>query len=143
MKTTDEGYVNKNNQKNLGFRGISETHYNQKFFEMECLNCGHRYMANGCDVWLRKCPECGSATEKKRSSGETKARSRVISSKLRYAVLKRDNFKCCACGASPAKNPAVELHVDHVIPWSRGGETCLSNLQTLCSECNIGKSDSE
>lgn len=58
MKTTDAGYINKNNQKNLGYRGISETHYNQKFFEMECLDCGHKYMANGCDVWLRKCPNC-------------------------------------------------------------------------------------
>ena len=26
MKTTDVGYINKNNQKNLGYRGISETH---------------------------------------------------------------------------------------------------------------------
>ncbi|MBE6692203.1 MAG: hypothetical protein E7586_02570 [Ruminococcaceae bacterium] len=58
MKTTDEGYINKNNQKNLGYRGMSETHNNQKFFEMECLDCGHKYMANGCDVWLRKCPNC-------------------------------------------------------------------------------------
>ena len=58
MKSTNAGYINKNNQKNLGYKGISETHYNQKFFEMECLDCGHKYMANGCDVWLRKCPRC-------------------------------------------------------------------------------------
>ena len=138
MKTTDEGYINKNNQKNLGYRGISETHYNQRFFEMECLDCGHKYMANGCDVWLRKCPECG-VTKKNITQ---KCKSRVISDKLRYQVLKRDNFKCCACGASPAKNPAVELHIDHILPWSKGGETTLENLQTLCSKCNIGKSDS-
>lgn len=60
---------------------------------------------------------------------------------LRFSVLKRDNFKCCTCGASPAKDPEVELHIDHVVPWSKGGETELSNLQTLCSKCNIGKSD--
>ena len=139
MKTTDAGYINKNNQKNLGYRGISETHYNQKFFEMECLDCGHRYMANGCDVWLRKCPSCGESTPKSYKSKST----RTISDKLRYQVLKRDNFKCCACGASPAKDPSVELHIDHIIPWSKGGETKLDNLQALCSRCNIGKSDSE
>ena len=61
--------------------------------------------------------------------------------RLRFEVLKRDNFKCCACGASPAKDPSVDLHIDHVIPWSKGGETVLDNLQTLCSACNIGKSD--
>lgn len=67
--------------------------------------------------------------------------TRSISQRLRYKVLSRDNFKCCACGASPAKDPSVELHVDHIIPWSKGGETVLDNLQTLCSKCNIGKSD--
>lgn len=67
--------------------------------------------------------------------------SRNINTRLRFLVLKRDNFKCCACGASPAKDPAIELHVDHIIPWSKGGETTLDNLQTLCSKCNLGKSD--
>ena len=149
MKTTDAGYINKNNQKNLGLKGVSETHYNQRFFEMECLDCGHRYMANGCDVWLRKCPKC-QPTTKKRAKKSTKnvascpknKTSRKISDKLRYQVLKRDNFKCCACGASPAKDPSIELHIDHVIPYAKGGETVLDNLQTLCSKCNLGKSDS-
>ncbi|HEX4614769.1 MAG TPA: HNH endonuclease signature motif containing protein [Stellaceae bacterium] len=45
------------------------------------------------------------------------------------------------CGASPAKDPAVTLHVDHIVPWSKGGETVLSNLQTLCAPRNIGKAD--
>ena len=45
------------------------------------------------------------------------------------------------CGASPAKDPSVILHVDHIKPWSKGGETNLDNLRTLCSVCNIGKSD--
>ena len=138
MKTTDVGYINKNNQKNLGYRGVSETHASAKFYEMECLDCGHKYMANGCDIWLRKCPECGL-----KKSSNKKMHTRVISDKLRYQVLKRDNFKCCACGASPAKDPSVELHIDHIIPWSKGGETTIENLQTLCSRCNLGKSDSE
>ena len=136
MKTLNIGYINKNSQKNLGYRGKSETHYNQNFFEMECLNCGHKYMANGCDVWLRKCPVCQPKSKKNKQNS-----SRAISDKLRYQVLKRDNFKCCACGASPAKDPTIELHIDHIIPWSKGGETTIENLQTLCSKCNIGKSD--
>jgi hypothetical protein len=66
---------------------------------------------------------------------------REPSMRLRFEILKRDNFKCCACGASPAKDPVVELHVDHIIPWSKGGETETDNLQTLCAICNLGKSD--
>ena len=63
--------------------------------------------------------------------------------RLRFLVMQRDNFKCCMCGASPAKDPSVELHIDHIVPWSKGGETVIDNLQTLCSKCNLGKSDLE
>lgn len=142
IKTTDAGYINKNNQKNLGLRGVSETHYNQRFFEMECLDCGHKYLANGCDIWLRKCPNCGLKSSKTHSDYPLKTK-RTVSDKLRYQILKRDHFKCCACGASPAKDPSIELHIDHIVPWSKGGETTLENLQTLCSRCNLGKSNSE
>ena len=67
--------------------------------------------------------------------------SRDINLRLRFKVLSRDCFKCCMCGASPAKDPSVELHVDHIIPWSKGGETTIDNLQTLCNNCNWGKSN--
>lgn len=67
--------------------------------------------------------------------------ARDVNTKLRFKILQRDNFKCCACGASPAKDPSVVLHVDHIIPWSKGGETVEDNLQTLCSKCNLGKGD--
>ena len=63
--------------------------------------------------------------------------------RLRYKVLKRDNFKCVSCGASPATDAGVELHVDHVVPWSKGGETVIENLRTLCARCNLGKSNTE
>ena len=69
--------------------------------------------------------------------------SRDINVRLRFYVMKRDNFKCCLCGASPAKDPSIELHIDHIIPWSKGGETVIENLQTLCSKCNLGKSNLE
>jgi hypothetical protein len=65
--------------------------------------------------------------------------SREIGWRLRATVLIRDNCLCRMCGASPAKDPAVTLHVDHIVPWSKGGQTVLANLQTLCATCNIGK----
>jgi HNH endonuclease/Homing endonuclease associated repeat len=67
--------------------------------------------------------------------------SRDPSLRLRFRVLKRDNFSCRACGTSPALKPGLSLHVDHVKPWSRGGETIEDNLQTLCESCNLGKSN--
>lgn len=67
--------------------------------------------------------------------------SRDINLRLRFKVMQRDNFKCCICGKSPATSPNVTLHIDHIKPWSKGGETTIDNLQTLCSDCNLGKSD--
>ena len=64
-----------------------------------------------------------------------------INWRLRAEVLIRDNCICQMCGASPAKDSQVRLHADHIIPWSKGGETVLENLRTLCMVCNIGKSD--
>jgi HNH endonuclease/Homing endonuclease associated repeat len=64
---------------------------------------------------------------------------RSISLSLRYRVLARDSFRCVACGASPAKDGTVELHVDHIQPWSRGGKNTEENLRTLCFKCNLGK----
>ena len=61
--------------------------------------------------------------------------------RLRFRVLQRDNFMCCMCGSSPAKDPSVVLQIDHIFPWSKGGETVIDNLQTLCSKCNQGKSN--
>lgn len=58
---------------------------------------------------------------------------------LRYEVLRRDRFRCVSCGASPATDSGCVLHVDHIIPYSRGGKTTLRNLRTLCEKCNLGK----
>jgi len=55
--------------------------------------------------------------------------------------MKRDNFKCQLCGRNPATEAGVILHVDHIVPWSKGGETEIGNLQTLCMQCNLGKGD--
>jgi len=64
---------------------------------------------------------------------------REIGLSLRYKVLSRDKFKCVRCGASPATSHSCRLHIDHKIPFSKGGRTALENLQTLCEDCNLGK----
>lgn len=69
------------------------------------------------------------------------ATPRQPSLRLRFQVLRRDHFTCVYCGRSPARELGVQLEVDHVHPYSQGGETLLDNLQTLCRACNAGKSD--
>mgnify|MGYP003302227422 CR=1 FL=1 len=56
---------------------------------------------------------------------------------LRYDIMKRDRFKCVLCGSS-ASDGAV-LHVDHIIPVSKGGYTTEDNLVAACARCNLSK----
>jgi len=64
---------------------------------------------------------------------------RNINWRLRALVLMRDGARCQLCGAEAREG--AKLHVDHIVAWSKGGATVLSNLRVLCHVCNIGKSD--
>jgi hypothetical protein len=78
-------------------------------------------------------------TENTQKEATKRKTNRNISDRLRFTILMRDGFTCQSCGASPTKERGVELHVDHIVPWSKGGETEKSNLQTKCEKCNLGK----
>ncbi len=68
-------------------------------------------------------------------------RTRTIPLSVRVRVLARDKFRCVFCGKSPAIDAGTLLHIDHIIPFSEGGPNAVDNLQTLCEECNLGKSN--
>ena len=72
-------------------------------------------------------------------ASKPKRRRTRIPRGLRHEVFKRDNYTCVECGAR--KSDGATLHVDHKVPVSKGGTDELSNLQTLCSDCNLNKSD--
>ncbi|MBN1134978.1 MAG: HNH endonuclease [Anaerolineae bacterium] len=54
----------------------------------------------------------------------------------RRTVLARDQYTCQYCGAQPGR---AQLTMDHVVPRSRGGETCWENVVTACGPCNRRK----
>ena len=64
---------------------------------------------------------------------------RIMTDSLRYDIMKRDGFHCVLCGRGA--EDGVKLHVDHIIPVSKGGKTVPENLRTLCENCNLGKRD--
>lgn len=73
------------------------------------------------------------------SLGQFQRKSRVqISNKLKHEIWRRDKFTCQYCGRDINE---VELEIDHIKPVSKGGTNSISNLQTLCFECNRSKSN--
>ncbi len=63
-----------------------------------------------------------------------------IRSGLRWEIFARDGWTCRSCGRSPSRD-GITLEVDHIQPRSKGGTGDKSNLQTLCRDCNAGKSN--
>lgn len=66
------------------------------------------------------------------------AAKRSVSKRTRFEVFKRDGFTCQYCGSHP---PQSIMHVDHVMPVSKGGSNHIDNLITACQSCNLGKSN--
>ena len=60
---------------------------------------------------------------------------------IRWQVFQRDHWRCVSCGRG-SQDDAI-LHVDHIIPRSKGGKDMLGNYQTLCNICNLGKSNKD
>lgn len=73
---------------------------------------------------------------KSRATDNDEERAR-LTPQLRYSILKRDGFRCRACGSGAAQGAI--LHIDHKLAIANGGCTERENLQTLCSMCNLGK----
>ena len=49
---------------------------------------------------------------------------------VRDVVYERDEHRCLICGTTH------RLTLDHIVPFSMGGEDTIDNLRTLCGSCN-------
>lgn len=73
------------------------------------------------------------------SDYHSKEQRNLMTKELRERVALRDNYTCQICGKYMPDG--VGLHIDHIIPISKGGKSVFSNLQVLCSKCNGRKSN--
>ena len=100
-------------------------------------------------VWVEAAPDletpdtqldnAGGNLNKASGNSLIRRTKRDPTEKQRIRILMRDGFSCQSCGAAPHLTRGVELHLDHVVPWSKGGETVDDNLITKCKRCNLGK----
>ncbi len=76
-------------------------------------------------------------------------RSRYIPYKVRLAVYQRDGKKCTQCGEetrffkssydTPFDREPKAGSVDHIIPFSKGGDHSMENLRWMCKSCNCAR----
>ncbi len=62
--------------------------------------------------------------------------TRAIPKGWRQKLLQKCSWRCAQCDCD-LRN--AEVHIDHVVPFSRGGMTVIENLQPLCATCNLKK----
>jgi 5-methylcytosine-specific restriction endonuclease McrA len=91
----------------------------------ECQLCKKEFTPNSHNQKYC-CKECLEKSNKNVVNG----------SKL--VIFLRDGFTCIYCGRSSIED-GVRLHIDHIIPVSKGGEDVASNLITSCEQCNVQK----
>lgn len=51
-------------------------------------------------------------------------------------VIARDGYVCQLCGGDV---DPLDMHLDHIKPWSKGGPSTVSNLQVAHALCNMKK----
>jgi HNH endonuclease len=70
-----------------------------------------------------------------RAAGQVGYKRTTIPEVVKLVVWERDEGKCVRCGSTH------NLHFDHIIPVAKGGSSSEENIQLLCADCNLEKSD--
>ena len=64
---------------------------------------------------------------------------------LRQYIADKFGYRCAYCGNTKydidSEGNPVKLQLDHIVPVANGGLTRVDNLQWLCRDCNLSKSD--
>jgi 5-methylcytosine-specific restriction endonuclease McrA len=103
--------------------------YHLKHKEKRNLSCKKRYEENPMEYILR-------AKERKISKRTTSDKTITVNSlKL---LIENQNYKCVYCSSDLR---TTDKHLDHIIPISKGGIHSIKNVQWVCKDCNLSKSD--
>lgn len=80
-----------------------------------------------------ECLFCNKTTIHRSHQNPAKRRREAITESVRVAIMSRAGQCCEICGSDQ------NLHIDHVVPFSKGGSNDMKNLQLLCRDCNLRK----
>lgn len=96
-----------------------------------------------CAAWRKayrqRHPDRKTALENKRRAMERNAPTDVTGSARFYAWIKNQDFVTCTYCGTYISGSAV--HIDHIVPISRGGHHAPDNFCVSCGPCNSSKHD--
>lgn len=118
----------------------NQTRYRQRNYQKTSYVVSIPDMELAVDLdWLtnRRSALAGIGFETTLRKYHVKNQRSLITPELRREIAARDNYTCQIC--DKYMPDGVGLHIDHIVPVSRGGKTVPSNLQVLCSKCNGSK----
>lgn len=101
--------------------------------EYDRFDCSYEYVRG---MWMRLGYHGFQITTDKYHNKNQRS---LMTKSLRNKIKARDNYTCQICGKYMPDS--VGLHIDHIIPVSKGGKSIESNLRVLCSVCNGRKSN--
>jgi len=79
------------------------------------------------------CFFCNKTTFYRKYQNAAKRRREAIPESTRLSIMARAGYCCEHCGSDQ------HLHIDHIVPFSKGGSNDIKNLQLLCRDCNLRK----
>ena len=108
----------------------------KSYYDWTCIQgwaiADEKFVRRHMSHWMkkRKCliSPCGSFTDIELASASIRKRS--FRGKFKQRILDRDGNQCVNCPETGG------LTLQHVRPYSQGGETSFRNLVTLCERCN-------
>ena len=119
-----------------------------RWFAGQCQGCGEAFVS---EHFEQTCSEACADMKRRADRQEHKHRRRAllraahVAAVNRYAIFRRDNWKCWLCqetcdrNADPQSDRAPSL--DHIIPLANGGTHEPGNVQTAHRLCNALRSN--
>lgn len=124
-------------EENLKLCKYCQTIKEMKFFSPGNSNCKECHNQQQ-QIYYYKNPEAQSQRVRKRD----RYLDRALTQEEIQVIFSKYNNKCAVCNYTNEQHNidwGTNLHIDHIIPLSKGGLTTVSNSQLLCIKCNTSK----